>query len=337
MKVSVAMTTYNGEPFILQQLQSILQQTHEVDEVIICDDGSSDQTCQLVLDFIAEHSLTHWIFQQNQENMGFVANFLQTINKTTGDVVFLCDQDDVWKTEKVEQMLGVLEKHEEIMVLNTAVELIDQDNRVLPVGEAEKGTNGNILLEALKEDEIKQYDFSYLSNTNISPGCTICFRSAVKEPLKEFSEIAKREKFPHDWAVNLLGAAYFEGTYFWNRKLTGYRMHDHNTIGLDLEEKEKDEQEARIKSTLDLRIKNAREMLKMKTVCYQINQKAKKNKKVDEMYYVAKERLYFLEHLNVKNYLRLYRYRSTYKEMVSARGMISDALYALKLDGIFRK
>lgn len=92
MKVSVVMTTYNGEKYVCEQLNSIYRQTQPPNEVIICDDCSTDKTAQIINEFIEKHNLTNWIFSVNQENKGWQRNFLEAMEKATGDILFLCDE-----------------------------------------------------------------------------------------------------------------------------------------------------------------------------------------------------------------------------------------------------
>lgn len=102
--VSVALCTYNGASFIRAQLESILNQTHPPDEVIVCDDASSDNTVGIVASFADKQpSVVHLI--QNQQRMGLHKNFEQAIEHTQGDIIFLADQDDVWLPKRVDTVL----------------------------------------------------------------------------------------------------------------------------------------------------------------------------------------------------------------------------------------
>ena len=82
--ISIAMTTYNGEKFVIKQLQSLLNQTLQPDEVIIHDDRSSDSTPELVQKFIKENNLTNWHFSVNEKNLGYKQNFYETIKQHIG-------------------------------------------------------------------------------------------------------------------------------------------------------------------------------------------------------------------------------------------------------------
>ena len=87
MYISVAIASYNGGRFIEKQLDSILKQTRPVDEVIICDDGSTDNTVEICRNFIEKNSLTNWEISVNPKNVGYCFNFYGAIAKTKGDII----------------------------------------------------------------------------------------------------------------------------------------------------------------------------------------------------------------------------------------------------------
>jgi glycosyltransferase involved in cell wall biosynthesis len=120
MKISVAMATYNGADYIIEQLDSIVKQTRAVDELIICDDCSTDATAAIVEDYIREHGLQDfWKITVNERNLGFGSNFIQAIGKTTGDIIFFCDQDDIWVPDRVQVMASLMEERGEILMLGS--------------------------------------------------------------------------------------------------------------------------------------------------------------------------------------------------------------------------
>ena len=337
MKVSVAMTTYNGEDYIIPQLDSLRRQIKAIDELLIYDDGSKDNTCQIIQEYIDKYHLINWKIYTNKTNLGFVGNFFQAIEQTTGDLIFLCDQDDIWEETKISDMMAQIEKNPDIVVLNTAVRLIDKDGKKIKESLENDTLNANILLKKIERGALEKFDFMYLSMANVSPGCTMCFRAELKKYLNKVKTLAIELKFPHDWCINMLGAACYNGTYFWNERLTNYRIHDNNTIGLDLEKKEEEREIHGIKSTKELRIQYAIEMAQMKEIAYKINQLCKNDPKINKLYFCAKKRVNLMEHLNIVNYLRLFQYWKEYKILVGNKGIISDGIYALHLDNIFRK
>src|SRR6266542_888200 len=105
MKISVAIGTYNGEKFLNVQLESILQQTIPVHEIIVCDDHSGDDTINILREFEVSYPSLLKIFA-NEKNLGVVKNFEKAISLCTGNIIFLADQDDVWNNNKVESVLN---------------------------------------------------------------------------------------------------------------------------------------------------------------------------------------------------------------------------------------
>ena len=98
------MATYNGEPYIAEQLRSILMQLGENDEVIVADDNSTDNTCQIIEDFNDKRiKLYHTYFRSCKWN------FQYALEQAHGDIIFLSDQDDVWLENKVEKCVQALQ------------------------------------------------------------------------------------------------------------------------------------------------------------------------------------------------------------------------------------
>ena len=100
MKISVALCTYNGETFIDQQINSILNQTLKVDEIVVCDDISKDNTIKIIQEYSLKFPDIFKIYI-NESNIGSVKNFEKAISLCTGEIIFLSDQDDVWELNKV--------------------------------------------------------------------------------------------------------------------------------------------------------------------------------------------------------------------------------------------
>lgn len=108
--VSVAMTTYNGEKFLREQLDSILNQTLQDFEIVVCDDCSSDSTVQILNEY-AEKDLRIKVFV-NEKNLGFKKNFEKAISLCSGDYIALSDQDDVWTTNHLQTLLDIIDDHD---------------------------------------------------------------------------------------------------------------------------------------------------------------------------------------------------------------------------------
>jgi hypothetical protein len=118
-RVSVALCTYRGENYLLQQLQSIAQQTVLPDELVVCDDGSDDATVRIVQAFTANMPFEVRL-HINEHNQGLTANFEQAMRMACGDLILLCDQDDLWMPEKIESLLWVGQQSRPCLALHDA-------------------------------------------------------------------------------------------------------------------------------------------------------------------------------------------------------------------------
>lgn len=102
--VSIAICTYNGEKYIIEQLNSILEQSYQNLEIVIVDDCSTDGTYVILNDF--EHRDSRIKLYQNEKNLGFNANFNYALSLTKGDYIAIADQDDIWEKEKIAYMVN---------------------------------------------------------------------------------------------------------------------------------------------------------------------------------------------------------------------------------------
>jgi len=119
LKASVVICTYNGAPFIEEQLISIFNQTQKVYEVFIFDDRSSDETVEICKEFIALNNLKNWSIIVNKEQSGVFHNFLNGVFTAKGDVIFFSDQDDIWLEDKVELMVNEFKKRPDMLSLTS--------------------------------------------------------------------------------------------------------------------------------------------------------------------------------------------------------------------------
>lgn len=113
--ISVALCTYNGMTYLPIQWQSLLDQQQLPDEVVICDDKSTDGTVDLITRLAANAPFTVRIIQ-NTEQLGYNKNFECALRACTGELIFICDQDDFWLPEKINTMTQYLQQHADIEV-----------------------------------------------------------------------------------------------------------------------------------------------------------------------------------------------------------------------------
>jgi len=131
MKVSVCMATYQGEAYVREQLESVLSQLAKDDEVVVSDDCSTDATLAAV-DSLDDPRIR---VLRGSKNVGYSKNFVRALAASTGDVIFICDQDDVWLPGKVRTMVEALRSHDLVVA---DVRVVDQDLDVLEASHFER-------------------------------------------------------------------------------------------------------------------------------------------------------------------------------------------------------
>lgn len=119
------MCTYNASRFLREQLSSFLVQTTVPDELVVCDDGSSDETINILKDFAQEAQFEVHI-HQNTTNLGSSMNFGKALSLCKGDIIFLSDQDDVWFPEKIENVVRVFNENQDALVVINDAEITDE-------------------------------------------------------------------------------------------------------------------------------------------------------------------------------------------------------------------
>ena len=120
------MCTYNGAEFLPAQWESILAQSRKPDEIVVCDDGSSDQTRSLLEKFASESPIPVTL-HFNQTNLGSVKNFEQAIRLCTGSIIALSDQDDVWRNEKLQIIETAFNDSPNVGLVFSDAEIVDEN------------------------------------------------------------------------------------------------------------------------------------------------------------------------------------------------------------------
>ena len=171
--VSVALCTYNGERFLQEQLDSIAMQTRMPDEVVVGDDGSSDSTLSILERWKQSVPFSVRI-ERNERNLGFAKNFESTLSRCTGDVVFLCDQDDVWLPNRVERMTEALEQDAAVGIVICGVDLIDQEGKAM-------SDEASRVYRMSYPDDTSVYYLEYALKHPSRAGCMMAVRRSVLE------------------------------------------------------------------------------------------------------------------------------------------------------------
>ena len=223
--ISVVMAVYNGAQYLQQQLDSILNQTLPADEIILVDDGSTDGSIQIAREY--ENRDRRVQLYTNTHNLGYKRNFHRALQLAQGDIVFLCDQDDAWKPEKIQVMADVLQNNRKIQALASSFTFMDENSQPYSVALRKGRSNNNMYLKQVNQNDLVPVTFEEFCSHNYFQGCAL----AVTKELKDQFVQNFTDEIPHDWLIGLL-ASFEQGFYFLNQSLFYYRIHDHNTIGV---------------------------------------------------------------------------------------------------------
>lgn len=219
--ISVVMCTYNGEKYIIRQLESICNQNLKPNEIIICDDCSADNTVVLIKKYIEE--FTDYTIQinlyENVKNVGVVKNFEQAITYCSGEIVFLSDQDDIWLPNKIESICKYMECKGNCNVVFTDALLIDSNGNEI----------GCSLWQSLGFSGKDNYSISDFTGKRFVTGATIAAKRNFLKDIMPFPEC-----WIHDSWIAICAA--IDGSIFSISEMyIQYRLHGNNVIGVNTE------------------------------------------------------------------------------------------------------
>ena len=215
MKVNILMSTYNGQQFLAEQIRSIQDQSYTDWTLFIRDDGSSDNTKEILKDFERQDSRIHLIDSDKSDNLGVIKSFHKLVNHDRADYYFFSDQDDVWLPNKLELSLKEAQNYPVDLPLMVYMDLkvVNQD------------------LEIMTESMVKSQ--SHHANTelvqelteNTVTGGVAMINHALAEMWQETDDILM-----HDWYLALLASA-FGNLVFIDQPGELYRQHSDNVLG----------------------------------------------------------------------------------------------------------
>lgn len=282
MKISIAMTTYNGEKYIEQQLDSLYNQTIKFDELIICDDGSTDSTVKIIEDYIVRNKRFNCNLIKNDSNIGWTKNFRKALRECSGDIIFLCDQDDIWIPSKIQVMRDEIERNKRILLLASNYSVLQDSPE----------TNGP---KGFKEDNgfIKKIPFTPRGLYISRPGCTFC----VRKELVNIMLANDNDSWPHDYMLWCY-ALTEDGLFIINQVLVKYRRHSGNvTRRKDLIQKNQWTTNI-AQMELFRNYCNQRNKREYEHIISRVNLNTKKR-----MFYIYKRKLFQLMYFQIRNYM----------------------------------
>lgn len=219
--VSVALCTFNGGKYLSEQLQSLARQERAIDDLVVCDDGSTDETQAILREFAAGASVPARI-EINPRQLGVSRNFQQAISLCRGEIIFLCDQDDRWRPDKVRRMLECF-TNDKIGLAFSNAKVIEADGKATG-----RRFWDSIWFNAAEQASVRDgRALPVLLRHAIAAGSMLAFRTKFLSLILPLPDLPRS----HDiWITTLIAAVAQLAAV--DEDLIDYRLHDSNQIGL---------------------------------------------------------------------------------------------------------
>lgn len=215
-RIDILIATYNGEKYLKEQLESILNQTYKNIRIVIVDDKSTDSTTSIIHEYMKKDNRI--VFFENEINIGSNKTFEYLLTKVESDYFMFSDQDDYWKKDKVELSYNKLINDNADLVF-TDLEVVDE--------------NLNLINKSF--NRLKKYDYKIkrcsgydmLNIYNVITGCTILSKSCY---IKDILPFPDSKNILHDYWVGLVVSLKGKATYL-DVPTIKYRQHLNNQVG----------------------------------------------------------------------------------------------------------
>ena len=219
-KIDVLIATYNGETYLKEQIESILNQTYQNINLIISDDCSQDGTREILEQYAKKDERIKLYFQE--KNLGYIKNFEFLLKQVQSKYFMLSDQDDIWKNNKIEKSIETMNNQGADFVFGD-LEVVDKDLKTIY-----PSFGDFMLLNRKIKKEIGTYKLNYLYNC--VTGCTVLCKSKW---IPEILPIPAKSKYvPHDYWIGLMVSLKGKMSYM-SETYIKYRQHGNNQIGTE--------------------------------------------------------------------------------------------------------
>ena len=212
-KIDILMATYNGEKYLVEQLDSIINQTYHNWNLLIRDDNSTDKTLEIIQNYHKKDKRIK-ILKDNKGNLGIVRNFEELLKSSESEFIMFSDQDDIWVENKLDMYLKMIEKikNKGFMIHSDAI-LFDKNK-------------SNILKDTFISKKAINRGLENVFFNYFVQGATILISKEIKNFILPFP----KEVYLHDRYIHLISELFFERIFI-NKALIYYRQHGDNQIG----------------------------------------------------------------------------------------------------------
>jgi len=220
--IGTVIATYNGEKYLEEQMDSIVNQSLKPDKIIVVDDCSTDGTTTTIAKYRKSYP-EMIIFEQNQRNLGHTKTFERGISMCKTDYIALSDQDDIWEPNKIKRCYWALEQNKDAKLCFHDFKLIDEKGNLFAKSFWE---SASIPLPASGAEARKRL----VNLTNIVSGCAMFFSSDLKEYILPMPD---SEWILHDWWIAVV-AFFLANPIIVKGALSRYRFHEDQVCSLAL-------------------------------------------------------------------------------------------------------
>lgn len=221
IKIDVLISTYNGKNYLIEQLDSLLNQTVEDFRVLIRDDGSQDNTIKIIKEYAIKYYNKICLVEDGFGNLGSSSSFMKLLEYSDSDYIMFCDQDDVWLPNKIELTMNKMREMEKLTVNEPCLVFSD-----LKVVDSKLKTISNSFWLHQKIDPKTSYNWKNIAVQNIITGCTIMINKHSKKYCLPFD----LSFLLHDQWLGITIAKSGKIDFIYDKTIL-YRQHNNNVAG----------------------------------------------------------------------------------------------------------
>ncbi|MBA7582213.1 hypothetical protein ES708_24137 [subsurface metagenome] len=306
--ISIAMCTFNGADYLQEQLVSIVKQTRLPDELVVCDDGSTDSTLQILGEFEKDAPFSVRIYC-NKIRLGATKNFEKAITLCKGEIIALCDQDDIWLPQKIKKIVETFKKNPDTGYIFSNALVIDEKLNSID------GTLWDyVSFTANRRRKFEQGNqIEVLVERSVVTGATMALCKTKTNWILPIPE-----KWVHDKWIALLASAAEEKGIFIEEPLIKYRLHSKQSIGINIDGDKKLNLIEQLKRVYNTKLESCEIVIdRLVYILNRLNEVNKMTKRTNE-FLIGK-----IKHLHERqwmhNYSRWKRINRIFKELINRR------------------
>jgi glycosyltransferase involved in cell wall biosynthesis len=300
LTISIAMCTFDGSDYLQEQLVSIAKQTHLPDELVVCDDGSTDSTLQ-ILDEFKIHC--------NKKRLGATKNFEKVITLCKGEIIALCDQDDIWLPQKIKKIAETFKKNPGVGYIFSNALVVDEKLNSID------GTLWDyVSFTANRRRKFEQGNqIEVLVERSIVTGATMALCKTITNWILPIPE-----EWVHDKWIALLASAAEEKGIFIEEPLIKYRLHSKQSIGINMDGEKKLNFIEQLKRAYNTKLESYEIVIgRLVYILNRLNEMNKMTKRTNE--FLIEKIKHLHERQWMHNYSRWKRINRIFKELINRR------------------